>query len=631
MTNRKDYDSSSIQSLGYPESVRLRPGMYIGALGNDGIFTLLREVMDNAVDEALEGYCSELDVFVHPDNKFTVIDNGRGIPKGFTKVTDPSDGSTRKVPTLRAVFGVLHTSGKFNDESYKVSRGAHGIGVKALTALSLFTKVSTFHSDSWNSVEFKEGKVSKDVFEAKAPTHPITGKPLSRGTSVVYMPDPEILGETARLSKVDLFEWARIAAYFTPSITIRLHAKKGEEWTSRELHYPEGPLRYVEDKVQSLLKKSEFGVLDDSTFHSTSAAHDCVLKFTSCDGCELAGFTNGLANVEGGYHVTATVNALRDALLPYTGKKQVFTLTELKDGLVGLVNAKMSGPQFDSQTKEKLVDDRAGEPLRKILTAEFTTFFKKNKKLADAICDRASRLKQLKSKFVASKQMLTELKRIAKKGLPAKAATAPNCKPSDREILFLEGDSASGGVRFARFEEFQEFLPLKGKPPNLLRSKKEEIINEEILNIFAMIGFDPKQEDPVSKLRCGKIILMPDADSDGAHIATLLLAVFYKFLPELFDRGMIFVTRVPEYYALDGNVVYYGDTAAELRTSLEKAKSKAQINHLKGYGECPSDLLRVFACDPKTRLLLKVLPPVDDKFELLMSSDSSSRKILLGI
>lgn len=193
-------------------------------------------------------------------------------------------------------------------------------------------------------------------------------------------------------------------------------------------------------------------------------------------------------------------------------------------------------------------------------------------------------------------------------------------------------NSASGGLRFARFEYFQEFLPLKGKPPNVMKDKKSaDIVNEEILNIFAMLGLDPKNEDPMTKLRVGKIILMPDSDADGSHIAALLSGLLHKYIPQVFEMGMMYVTRVPEYYAIHNRVIYYGNTLDAVRSDLSRDKVKADVNHLKGYGECPSDLLRIFACDPKTRLLTKLGPAADERFELLMSSDTSSRKILLGI
>lgn len=788
MSTAKDYTSDSIKNLSFPHNVRHRPGMYIGSTDADGIQTILREVLDNTVDECLEGHCSEVDVILS-GRDFTVIDNGRGIPRGKTEVINQGDGSKTMVPTIRAVFGVLSTSGKFSDDAYKVSRGcftgdteirlldgrtltmeeihkvwsadkkpipilsyslttrqltpsvisysqiakrtreiahvtiddgsvvkctydhpfyvnldggivkvkaedlrgvdslvstyysadqpasvppntyrvvkvelfeytekvpvydvtvdgthtffinpgvlvsnSHGIGVKATNALSVGFKVSSFHTGKWMSMSFRRGTTHEDVTVSEAPTHPISGKALTKGTIVKFRPDPEIFGDS-NLSKVDLFNWAKMAAYFTPGFKINLYQIKATgEVSERSFSFPEGPKQYVEDRITDLRKVNEFGLISEVFFHSTSTFHDCVIKFTSYDGCDARGFTNGLLNIEGGFHLTSLLTSLRECLVPYLAKKQNFTLNELKDGLVGCINIKMSGPKFDSQTKEKLVDERASEPLKKILLEEFTAFFKKNKALATSLCERASKLKDLKSRFVASKQMLTALKKISKKGFPAKAATSPKCKPHERELYLLEGDSAAGGGRFARDEYYQEFLPMKGKCPNIWRAKPgAEITNEEILNVFAMLGFDPRQEDPYDKLRVGKIIIMSDSDADGSHISALLLGVFYKYLPELFEKGMIYVTRVPEYYAVHKDIVYSGNTLDETQASLDASNVSAPINHLKGYGECPSDLLKIFAFEPTTRSLYKVSPCVDDKFELLMSNDSTSRKLLLNI
>ena len=771
MTTKKEisnYDSDSIKNLQFPDSVRHRPGMYIGSTDQNGVFVILREVLDNGCDECSEGHATTIDLAVG-ENEYWIADDGRGIPSGTTKVKNPADGSITQVSTLRAVFGILHTSGKFSDEAYKISRGVNGIGVKGTNALSSEFEVWTRHSSKWSRILFHRGILKAEESGCGAPIHPITGKKMVQGTLIRFIPDTKIFSSVL-LPKMDLFSWAKMAAYFNAGMTVNLFNKTSGKTVS--LHYPRGPIQYVEDRLVELTKSGEFGLLSDLTFQSSSAVHDCVLKFTSYDGCDAKAFTNGLTNSEGGFHLSSMLNALKDSLRPYVGKKQVFGLNELKDGLVGLINAKMSGPHFDSQTKDRLVDARAGQPLKDLLLLEFAAFFKKNKTLALAICERASRLKDLKSKFVASKQMLTALKKISKKGLPAKAATAPGCKPEDRETYLLEGDSAcfigdtpvltsegilpmssltspwrgpayddisdemveaefspafsvrsttdlvavllndgsvyrctpdhvwftrnhgqvaaedlvkdeevirkgflrsaggtrilsvtritlktpvpvydvtnlSGnqtfclgngcvvhncaGMRFARDVTFQEFLPLKGKPQNMQRAKSAEVESVEILNIFAMIGLDPRNADPLSHLRTGKIIIMPDADADGSHIAVLILAIFKKFLPDMFERDMIYVTRVPEYYAIHGKTIFYGDSAAQLSQDLQKAGAKATINHLKGYAECPSDLLKIFACDPATRLLYRVRPASDDRFELLMSNDSSSRKLLLGI
>jgi len=442
----KEYDSSSIESLSYPENVRAKPGMYMGVMGSPAVFQCLREVLDNCIDECLAGHASLIEVVVDGD-KMSVVDNGRGIPSGMTSVGNVSDGSKTKIPTIRAVFGVLHTSGKFNDSAYQVSRGSHGIGVKGTNALSSHLNVRSLHAGKWQAIDFQEGRVVKDArFLTDAPKHPATGAVMKKGTLVTFTPDYEIVGKGARLSIADLSVWCQLSSYFTPQATLTIHVKKDGKFLSKTYHSPEGPVQYLNDRVDTLRKSSEFGLLDELTFQSTSPLHECVIRFSSYDGCDVRAFTNGLENKEGGHHLNSLLSALKDTLQPLANKKQQFTLNELKDGLIGLINVKLSGPSFASQTKEKLTDERAQKPLYEILFKDLTEFFKQNKKLALAIVDRAARLKEMKTKFVASKQMITALKKISQKGLPAKAATAPKCLPADRECYLLEGDCFLAGT-----------------------------------------------------------------------------------------------------------------------------------------------------------------------------------------
>lgn len=791
MTTDSTYNSKNIQNLGYPDNVRAKPQMYMGEMGSPGIWQCIREIADNCVDECLVGHASTVDIVIDGDT-FTIIDDGRGIPSGMTQVTNAGDSKKVKIPTLRAVFGVMHTSGKFNDNAYKVSRGcftgdtkirlldgrtvsfdqlydrwckdqtpievmsydrntrtlrpsvishvqltkktrdlvrvfvgdtsvtctpdhkfyvnlggsiqevqakdlvpgvslvslhpgtdedleslaenfnyevkkvsvihrnnavpvydmtvddthvffvepgvlvanSHGAGSKGSNALSREFEVTTFHGGQWHKIVFAAGSVVKDAHVIKAaPVHPATGKALRKGTMVRMKPDYTVIGKNAKLSPIELVSWSHVAAYFTPGLKIRAYIRKDEKFAMKEFFAPNGPLDYVNDRVQLLLKQSPDGFSDvvDKVFTSTSPLYDCVLRFTTFDGSDARSFTNGLINIDGGTHSAALIMALKDSLLPFATKKQTFTVNELKDGLIGLINIKMSGPKFSSQTKEKLVDER-GTELKPILQEALVAFFKANKKVALAIVDRASRLREMKSRFTASKQTLAALKRISKKGLPAVAATAPKCKPEERECYLLEGQSASGGMRFARLENFQEFLPLRGKPKNLVGAKnRSEEASVEVLNILAMLGVDPRSEDPTGNLRVSKLIVMADADPDGSHIQTLIFSILYKYVPEMFDRGMVYVTRVPEYYSIVGGHIYSGDSLEEVQELLKTHKAKGTVNHVKGYGEIDSKLLRLFACDPATRCLYQVKAKSFDRFEVLMGVDSAPRKQLLGL
>lgn len=435
------YDSDNIKNLQFPDSVRTKPGMYIGPTDASGVLTITREITDNSVDEAIAGRCSLCGVHLRQNGEIWAYDDGSGIPAGTTQVTNPADHSVSKVHTLRAVYGVLHTSGKFNDAAYQASRGTHGVGAKSTNALSTEFEVWTFNKGKWWHILFNKGRVKEDVaVVAKPPKNPASGKVPVKGTIVRFIPDKSIFSST-RMPRVELFEWARLSAYLTPGLRVVLTDEKDGDIKSKTFHFPGGVNQYLEDRLAALAKEAEFGIMEGPAFVAkTNALYDCAIRFTSYDGFGVAAYTNGLVNADGGNHMTSMLNAMKEALQPYVGKKQEFTLHELKDGLVGLINAKLSSPKFSSQTKDKLVDERALAPIKDALLAEFIDFFKKNRKLAQAIVDRAVKLRQLKSKFVASKQLLTKLKKISAKGLPAKGATAPKCKPEERETYLLEGD-----------------------------------------------------------------------------------------------------------------------------------------------------------------------------------------------
>ena len=509
-------------------------------------------------------------------------------------------------------------------------KNTHGVGIKATNFLSLHFRVRTFYKGKWWQIAYKKGELVTEVSTCAAPTHPFSGEKVTKGTVLDFKPDPSIFSEL-KFSTTLLQEWASLASYFTPGFTFTISHHSGK---SKTYHAEDGPLQYVKD----VMSKLEVTPISESTFSFSNPLLDCVFQYSTLDGNSMRGFTNGLSNAEGGVHLDAFFASLKTAIQPYAKKNQVFTVNELREGLVGLVNVKLSAPQFDSQTKEKLVDPRGRGPVQEHLDVALAEFFKKNKKFALELCDRCTQLKQLRNRFQQSRRALSEIRKIVSKGLPSKAALAPGCPPEKRELILLEGESAGGTGRAARDKSFQEILPLKGKIKNAMRDKKNEALeSEEVLNILAMIGFNPKAEDPLSNLRVGKIIHMADPDPDGYHINALLLTLEQKYLPELFERGMIYIANVPEYYALDVKTkkLYTGASASEVASKLEENRLKLPIKHIKGYGEVSAEVLRYLAFDPATRSLSRVLPSTasgaDEAFVKLMSNDSESRKQLLGI
>jgi DNA gyrase subunit B len=403
------------------------------------------------------------------------------------------------MPAIEAILTKLHSSGKFDDKAYRVSRGTHGLGMKATNALSLELEIWTCRDGQWWSLMYSRGIKKRDLKKCKAPVSPLTGKALVKGTLVRCVPDSKIFS-SLKFAPSLMIGWAEISAYFTPGFKVLLSNEK----SSKEIHFPEGPKAYTKNRVEAL----KCTPLSPDVFIFQNALLDCVAQFTDYDGVDFAAFTNGLRNVEGGEHYNAFFRALGKAIEPFKKPKQQFGVAELREGVVGIVNAKLSAPQFDSQTKEKLVDERAGQPAYNDLVKAFTKFLNGNKALAAKICERCSVLRGLKSKFQASKEVIKEIKRVTGLGFPDKSTVAPNCPREKRELFLVEGESAYGTARQARNGEYQELLPITGKILNAMREKQEDkvLLSERVLNILAMLGFDPSSPAPYDKLRVGKIL-----------------------------------------------------------------------------------------------------------------------------
>lgn len=621
-----NYSSKNIKNLQYPESIQHNPTMYIGSTDEYGLFQLLKEVGDNVVDEALEGRASQAYIYLNKDGSYTVCDNGNGIPVAPVKIKEPITGKVISMPAVQAVCSIPHTSGKFDDTAYKVSRGVHGLGIKCTNALSDSFVVTTFNDGGWHEISFANGRLKTALRKVSAPLNPATGKKMVKGTCIVYKPSTKTFGK-AKLPSAHLLSWAEIAAYFTPGLHVTLASSK----TTKEFFFPNGTLDYI----NSRLKKLEATALG-TPFTYTTALCDITLSFTDYPNMDLRSFTNGSPNVSGGEHLNSTFKALYTVLATYAKKNQVFTNTDIKDGLIGLVNAKLSSPEFSSQTKERLTDSRVKAPLADALTTALTKFFTKNKALALQLIEKATRINSLKASFSKSKKLVSSLKALKSKGMPIKYVP-PNktTKPEDREVILIEGDSAGGTAKSARLP-FQGILPLKGKVANALRAKKDSALeSEEVINILGAIGFDPKSDNPYEKLQVGKIIFLADPDPDGAHINTLLLALFYRYLPELFTRGMIYVAHSPEFYTIYKGSVYTGTGAQSLRSKLSKSgvPNSVAIHHIKGWGEISANLLGILALNPASRTLIQINPleSSDSDFKLLMADDVDFRKKLLGL
>jgi DNA gyrase subunit B len=620
----KTYNATNIT---YFESdlhkVRAKPQMYIGAVDNTGVFTILREAMDNAVDEYQAGNNKSVEVFI--GDELWVVDTGRGIPVEKHPVAKKS--------TLTVALTSLQSSGKMDASgggAYATSIGTHGVGLKATNALSKTFDVWTCRNNQWWHTRFQEGDEKQAVTKANAPKLP-NGKKPKIGTVIRFTPDPKVFGKH-KLVPADVINWAEMTAYMNPGLTITATLKgKTKTWLSKK-----GIVELISKRVASV----SANVLGKMFVYS-SKQMDLALAFTDAEKSAdpkkplMGAYTNTVSNIEGGTHLTAFNDALFRSLKEYKTAKCDFTPTDLRDGLIGVLNYKIASPRFDSQTKEKLVDERVGKPCLEECVKALTEFWSKNKAMAKAIAQRAADLRKLTYDFQKNKKLIKDLKEF-KKGkilLPGKLTGCPKCKPEKRELFLVEGDSAGGTAKLARNKNYQEVFYLRGKILNAMRSTDAQVLaNEEVKGILTAIGFDPSLKDPLSKLRVGRIIWLSDPDDDGYHINTLGLTLLYKYLPKLFEQGKVFIVEASEYTAKVNGKRVFGNSLDDL-AKLNGGKVPNTALHIKGWGEVNADALREMAFDPKTRRMWRIEDPTDrgEVFTKIMSDDPTYRKKMLGV
>lgn len=614
----QDYTSDSIQTLQGLAGIRKNPSMYIGGTDAHGLFVVLREAADNGVDEYHAGRNNKVQVTIDTDGTYWVADAGAGIPQGVKIFETQINGKTlkSKMPTMQAVFGELHTSGKFHSEAYKVSIGSHGVGVKGLNATSEFMDVVTCYKGAWYSIGFKKGKLTSPVAKAKPPKDPITHKSMTKGTLVHFKPDPTIF--SAKTFPVSmLIEWAQMQAYLNAGLAIEVSVKG----KTKTFHFKRGIEEYIEKSLADLKAEAEPYV-----FKLDNELATIAVAFSNADGFLLRGFTNGLSNSQGGKHVDSVANALFKALQDYKAAKQEFSAYDFRDGLVGVVNAKLHKASFSSQDKAKLTDDRMGKEFEELVFKEAKSFFSKNKALAKRLCDRAAKINELKTKFKASKAVATELNKVKRQGLPPNYAPPHKSVPvKDRELLIVEGDSAAGGLRKVR-KPNQGLLPLSGKIMNAIKAKGDRaLLSKPVLNILGAIGFDPKIEDPLKKLQVGRVIFLADADPDGSHINCLLHVLLARYLPGMYEQGMVYVADMPEFYSIVKDQIFTGDTLSSVQKKLKAAKVRGDVLHAKGCGEVDPQVLKILAVD-ESRRLIKINPLSDSErskfFSIMGKGDS---------
>ena len=602
-----NYGAEQIQVLEGLEAVRKRPGMYIGSTSSRGLHHLVYEIVDNSVDEALAGYCSEIKVFINQDNSITVEDNGRGIPVGIQP--------KMKRPAVEVVFTVLHAGGKFGGGGYKVSGGLHGVGSSVVNALSDWLEVQVSRDGKVYQQRYERGNICYDL--------KVVGETDKTGTRVTFKPDATIFDDVIydfETLKVRLRE----TAFLTKNLKISLTDLRPEEPVERTFHYEGGIKEFVE-----YLNKGKTAIYDKVIYCEgvkNNINVEVALQHNDGYNESVYSFVNNIITPEGGMHMTGFRAALTKVFNDYArsnnylkDKDDNLSGDDLREGLTAIISVKIEEPQFEGQTKQKLGNAEARTAVESVMSEQMVYFLEQNPSVAKTIVDKAvmaqrARLAARKARDVARKSNLTE-----SMALPGKLADCSSKNPDECEIYIVEGDSAGGSAKTARNRATQAILPLRGKILNVEKARIDHILeNAEIKAMITAFGTGIHDNFDVEKLRYNKIIIMTDADVDGAHIATLLLTFFYRFMPDLIREGHVYLAQPPLYRLEKNKKFWYAYSDDELASIIEEVgrDQNNKVQRYKGLGEMDAEQLWDTTMDPEKRILLRVSISQDDETEV---------------
>ena len=602
-----EYGADQIQILEGLEAVRKRPGMYIGSTSVRGLHHLVYEIVDNSVDEALAGYCTEIEVSINEDNSICVKDNGRGIPVGINKKAG--------LPAVEVVFTILHAGGKFGGGGYKVSGGLHGVGASVVNALSEWLEVTIN----------KDGKMYRQRYERGKVMYPlkVVGDTNKRGTQVVFLPDKEIFEETV-FDFDTLRQRLREMAFLTKGIKITLIDKRLEEPKIRAFHYEGGIKEYVD-----YLNKSQTPLYDDVIYCEGTKNNiyvEVAMQHNDSYTESTYSFVNNITTPEGGTHLTGFRNALTKCFNDYARSNKLLKDSEpnlagedIREGLAAIVSIKISEPQFEGQTKQKLGNSEARGAVESVMTEQLTYFLEQNPQVAKIICDKAILAQRARDAARKARDLTRRKTALESTSLPGKLADCSDKDPKNCESYIVEGESAGGSAKTARNRATQAILPLRGKILNVEKSRLDKIlVNNEIKAMITAFGTGIGEDFDITKLRYNKIVIMTDADVDGAHIATLMLTFLYRFMPELIKQGHVYLAQPPLYKVERNKVVRYAYDDNELAQILAEIgrDSNNKIQRYKGLGEMDAEQLWDTTMDPEKRILLRVNMDNDSEAEM---------------
>ncbi len=594
-----EYGADQIQILEGLEAVRKRPGMYIGSTSVRGLHHLVYEIVDNSVDEALAGYCSEIQVFINKGNSITVIDNGRGIPIGINHKAG--------IPAVEVVFTILHAGGKFGGGGYKVSGGLHGVGASVVNALS-----------TWLEVEIcAEGKIYKQRYERGHVIYPlkVAGEcELEKsGTKVTFQPDDTIFEETEYDFDI-LKQRLREMAFLTKNLKIVLTDDRLEEPHVKDFHYEGGIKEFV-----TYLNKSKTAIYDDILYFEGTKDNvyvEVAMQHNDSYTESSYSFVNNINTPEGGTHLAGFRNALTKTFNDYARSVKLLKDNEanlsgedIREGLTAIVSIKIEDPQFEGQTKQKLGNSEARGAVDGIVSEQLTYFLEQNPSIAKLVCEKSILAQRARDAARKARDLTRRKTALEGMSLPGKLADCSDKNPKNCEIYIVEGDSAGGSAKTARSRSTQAILPLRGKILNVEKARLDKIFgNAEIKAMITAFGTGIHDDFDISKLRYHKIIIMTDADVDGAHISTLLLTFIYRFMPDLIKNGYVYLAQPPLYKLEKNKKVWYAYSDEELSNILVEIgrDQNNKIQRYKGLGEMDAEQLWETTMDPERRILLRV-------------------------
>lgn len=628
MANANEYGADQIQILEGLEAVRKRPGMYIGSTSLRGLHHLVYEIVDNSVDEALAGICDTIHVTINQDNSITVEDNGRGIPVGINHKAG--------IPAVEVVFTILHAGGKFGGGGYKVSGGLHGVGASVVNALS-----------DWLEVEIcSEGKVYKQRYERGHVCYPLKvvgdceeGK---TGTKVHFKPDATIFEETV-YDYDTLKTRLRETAFLTKGLKIVLIDEREDKEQKKEFHYEGGIKEFV-----TYLNKSKEALYNDVMYFEgtkNGVYVEVALQHNDSYNESVYTFVNNINTPEGGTHLVGFRNALTKTFNDYARNNKLLKDSEanlsgedIREGLTAIISVKIEDPQFEGQTKQKLGNSEARGAVDNVVSEQLTYFLEQNPAVAKTICEKSILAQRAREAARKARDLTRRKTALEGSALPGKLADCSDKDPKNCEIYIVEGDSAGGSAKTARSRATQAILPLRGKILNVEKARLDKIYaNAEIKAMITAFGTGIHEDFDISKLRYDKIIIMTDADVDGAHIATLMLTFIYRFMPELIKQGHVYLAKPPLYKLEKNRQVWYAYSDEELDRILAEVgrDQNNKIQRYKGLGEMDADQLWETTMDPEKRILLRVNineeeeSEVDLTFNTLMGDKVEPRRIFI--